>query len=59
MNDFLSWCRHLLVPFLFNEVHACIYLRACAAQRKHLIFVRALPQNEELKMSGTSRKIMA
>ena len=20
INDFLSWCRHLLVPFLFHEV---------------------------------------
>ena len=20
MNDFLSWCRHLLVPFLFHDM---------------------------------------
>ena len=20
MNDFLSWCRHLLVPFLFHDL---------------------------------------
>ena len=26
MNDFLSWCMHLLVPFLFHDVYPYIPL---------------------------------
>ena len=44
MNDFLSWCKHLLVPFLFHDLTSLhppsfrnLSIGSVAARRVHVI----------------------